>query len=476
MKICIIGGGISGLSAAYYLRQLQKDSEIQLLEASDRLGGSIETLQVPGGLLEKGAESLITDKPAALELIREIGLEEEIIATNLQFRKSFILHKNQLVTMPEGFYLLAPGKISTFLKTPLLSWGGKLRAAMDMIIPRSHQDDESLGSFVRRRLGQEVLDRIAQPMVAGIYSGDPEQISLKATMPQFLEMEEKYGSVICALKKRMKQHAAFHGAVSGPRYGLFVSLKTGLETLTRTLVSTIETSVTLQTQCRVKAVRFDKDHWVIEREKGMPIHADAVVLATPAYVTADLLAGFNREISDVLNKIPYANVGTINYLFKKEQIKHPLNGFGFVIPKKENKSFTACTLSSVKYEGRADSAHVLLRAYFGGVFGESSFELEDQVLAKTIEEELTSILKIQGRCEKSVIARYPQRMPQYTLGHLERVADIQSRAKIFRRLYLIGSAYQGVGISDCIQDGRRCAEAIGNETTEMSRLEPKLRS
>ena len=455
-RIAIIGGGISGLSAAYFLQKNIPDAEISLFEEKPQLGGVIETQARDGFLLEAGPDCFLSKKPAARDLCKQIGLSNELIPTREGFRRSFIYLKGKLQQVPPGFYLMAPGKISTLMKMTHLSLWGKCRAAMDLLIRKGDGADESVAHFIRRRLGNEVFERLGQPMIGGIYGGDPEKISMRAALPQFLEMEQKYGSVIRGL--RHEQNSA-HETASGPRYSLFFSMKEGMAQLIRGLRSEL-TQVKLFTACPVLQIDSDGSRYRLQTADGRAFDADIVLLALPAYAAAKLIRGFAGDLAETLDTIPYESVATVNLVYRKKEMPEIFKGLGFVVPKIEKTRLSACTYSSLKFEGRASGEQALLRAFVGGALYRDEFLLDDQTMEAMVRGELKKILGLDARPLLVSIRRYPRSMPQYEVGHGEKTAGIRQRLKGIPGLFLTGNAYDGIGIPDCIQQAEKSAREI----------------
>jgi oxygen-dependent protoporphyrinogen oxidase len=463
-RVVVIGGGITGLAAAHRLREGARERglplEVRLLESSDRFGGALRTSRAEGCLLEHGPDCFLSTKPAGVALCEELGLGESLIGTGTEFRRSFILKGNVLLPVPAGFYLLAPSSFVPFITTPIFSPLGKLRMAMDLFIPRRKEDgDETLASFVRRRLGTEALERMAQPMVAGIYSADPETLSLAATFPQFLEMEREKRSVILALRKKMRAGRGGKGggggasSTSGPRYGLFVSLREGMESLVAALLERIPEGA-LRSGCRVSALHRERDGWKVRLEGGESVTADAVCLTAPAPPAAKLMGEVSPKMSELLSEIAYGSMGTLNLVYQRERVKRPLDGMGFVVPATEGRALVACSFSSVKFEGRAPEGKVLLRAFFGG--GET-LSLSEEETVRRLLDELRGILGVQGEPEAVLLRRHPHSMPQYKVGHPDRVGAIEAEAEKLPSFAIAGSAYRGVGIPDCIEGANKAA-------------------
>ena len=469
--IVIVGGGIAGLAAAHKLEELSREREqplrFTLLESSDHIGGVIATERRDGFLFELGPDSFISEKPWALALCRRLGLESELIGTNDENRATFVVYKGKLEPLPQGFMLLAPTKFGPLITSRIFSWPGKMRMGLDLVLPRAHeQDDESLGSFVRRRLGREALERIAQPLIGGIYTADPDELSLAATMPRFLNMERDYRSVIYALWRAARQNPKTAQETSGARWSLFVTLQGGMQRLVSALTKKLSLG-TIRRGCRVKSLRYQPDNadkagasWHLECVDGSVLQADGVVLATPAFASARLLQGMDAALSQQLSSITYSSAATVNVAYRRDQIPHPLNGFGFVVPKVENRSIIAGTFSSVKYSGRAPSDHALLRTFIGGALQAELFERDDADMIDMVHSELKDLLGIHSDPISSRIARYPQSMPQYRVGHLRLVDQIEKQVAQYPGLALAGNAYRGVGIADCVRGGEAAADTV----------------
>ncbi len=446
--VVVIGGGIGGLATAFHLQRRDPTLRITVLEASPRLGGVLQTITVDGLVLELGPDSLLRSKPAGMELISLLGLDGELQDTQPESRSSLIARGGRLLPVPEGLYLLAPGKVWPFLWSRLVSWRGKLRMLKDLVIPGATLDDETLGSFVRRRLGREALERIAQPLVSGIYTADPERLSLAATMPQFLQMERDHGSVLLAMRHRMRdQHAA---VASGPRYSLFTSLKGGLQRLTDVLIERLRAAgAELRTATGCTGIRRVGSRWVVRLEEG-DLDADAVVVATPAWAAAALVRDVDGELSTTLAGIPYAGVATVNLVFRRDQLPTLPHAAGFVVPAVEGRSLIACSFSSRKYAGRTPEHQLVLRAFVGGALHAHHLERDDAQLVNELLKDLRELLKITVTPERTLVTRWPRAMAQYHLGHLQRVAVIRDLESRQPGLALVGNGYEGVGIPDVV--------------------------
>ena len=457
-RIVIIGGGISGLAAAHRVLELNQAAHVTILEASDRLGGTIQTEHRDGFLIERGPDSFISEKPHAIALAKRLGIESQLIQTNEEYRRSFIVRDGRLRAVPEGFQLMAPSRMWPFITSDIFSIPGKVRMAADLLLPRKSNNgstDESLASFVRRRLGEEALTRMAQPMVGGIYTADPETLSLRATLPRFLDMEQKHRSLILAMLRQGRDQKK---GTSGARYSLFLSFNRGMQVLVDAV-----TRMNADLRVKTRAQRLTFDHgWTITTDKDEQIKADAVCLAVPAYVAASLLRDTHARLAEKLRAIKYASTATINFGYRHTAIAHPLNGFGFVVPVIEKRSLMACTFSSVKFSGRAPEGEVLLRAFAGGALQPEIFALNETEMAKRVEADLRELLGIDEDPRFIEVAKWERSMPQYEVGHLDRVSEIERLAGELPGLALAGNAYRGAGIPDCVRSGEKAAESMWN--------------
>ena len=470
-RIVIIGGGITGLAAAHRIIERSKGTapqfDVTVLEASSRLGGTIQTEHRDEFLLEHGPDSFISEKPEALELVKRIGLESQLIETNKEHRRSFIVRNGRLRPVPAGFQLLGPSRLWPFVTSDVFSWTGKARMALDLLLPRGNANeniDESLAQFVRRRLGREALERMAQPMVAGIYTADPERLSLRATMPRFLEMERTDRSVILGMLKRAgTQNDAETNATSGARYSLFLSFDRGMQTLVDELSLRLPRA-SVQLNAKVASLRLDRSSggWLVTTELGVSIRADAVCIALPTYAAAQLLQETDSKLSEELKSISYASTATVNLAYYRGDIPHSLEGFGFVVPFIEKRSLIACTFSSIKFRGRAPNGSVLLRAFVGGALQPDMFALDEVQMLQRIQADLRELLGIEKAPLFSQVTRWPRSMPQYEIGHLNRVQRIDNHLIQLPTLKLAGNAYRSAGIPDCIRSGEKAAEALAS--------------
>ena len=465
-RIIVIGGGIAGLAAAHRIDELARSNgrsiDIKLLEASGRLGGAIATDRVGEFFVEAGPDSFISEKPWALNLCDRIGLSHRLVSTQPAYQKIFIVHHGRLVALPEGFLLLAPTRLWPFIQTPLFSWPGKLRMAAELLLPRGElPDDESLGAFVRRRFGREALERVAQPLLGGIYAADPDRLSLGATMPRFKEMERERRSVIYAMWSAQRQRAKKAESGSGARWSLFVTLAGGMQELVDTLNARLPAgSVRLNCAARALTLSADRKNWHVAVGDDEVIDADAVILATPAFRAGQLLKQIAAGAAVDLTNIPYASTATINLAYRREDFPRAPDSFGFVVPAIEKRKIMACTFSSLKYPDRAPEHCILMRAFVGGSLQSHQFDEPDADMERNVRDELASLLGVTATPIFSRIWRHPESMPQYHVGHEASVKRIEGALEFFPTLTLAGSAYYGVGISDCVRTGEAAAEKV----------------
>ncbi len=461
LRVVVVGGGIAGLAAAHRLVELAREAarplDLVLLEAEGRLGGTIRTERAEGYLLEGGPDSFISEKPWALALAGRLGLGPRLCRTDDRFRRTYVVRGGRLEPLPEGFLLLAPTRVGPVLRSRVFSWRGKLRLGLDLVLPRGRAaGDESLGSFVRRRLGQEALERAVQPLVGGIYTADPDRLSLAATMPRFLALEREHRSLILGLRRASPPGAA---GASGARWSLFVTLAEGMEELVGALARRLPAGA-VRVRTPARAVTPSADGWRVQLPDGTHLPADGVVLAGPAPRMAPLVRGAEPALARLLDGIAYASSATVALAYPRAAVRHPLDGFGFVVPRVEGRATLACTFSSVKYPGRAPAGSVLLRVFVGGALQADLLEREDQALARLAHDDVARLLGIEADPVLSRVWRHPRAMPQYEVGHLDRVAAIEARLEVLPGLALAGAAYRGVGIADCVRSGEAAAERI----------------
>lgn len=476
--VAIVGGGISGLAAAHALQTAEASPTYVVLEGSDRWGGKIQTERLgPAGtdpfILEAGPDSFITQKPWALQLARQLGMMEQLLPTNDERRQTFVLNRGRPVPLPDGVMLIVPTKFRPFLFSPLISLPGKLRMGLDWFIkPKTDGADETLADFIRRRLGPEALDKIAEPLLAGIYNAEAEKQSILATFPRFRDIETKHGSLIRGMLAALKNRPV-KPASGGPQPpSAFISFRGGMAELVTRLLA--ELAGDLRLNAPVAALDRELNGYRLTLADGEQISARSIILAVPAYRAASLLRPHAPEAATGLDGIRYVSTGTISLAFRADEIGHPLNGFGIVIPRSEKRRINAITWTSTKFANRAPADHRLLRVFFGGPRTPAMMDLGDDELLVTVRQELREIMDITAEPVLQRIYRWINGNPQYDVGHLERVARIE--AALPSGLFLTGSPYRGIGVPDCVrQGGEAAARVISHLQENQSEMEAGLR-
>ncbi|MDE2797347.1 MAG: protoporphyrinogen oxidase [Gemmatimonadota bacterium] len=444
MHITIIGGGIAGLATAFYLekRAREQGREIQyvLLERSDRWGGMIATESVDGFLIEGGPDLLLTQKPAGIQLCEDLGLADRLISTNNDRQRTFLVRDGKLVVFPEDFSLV-PSRFWPLVRSPLFSFSGKVRMGLEVFVPRRRDEgDESLASFIRRRLGREAVN-IGGAMLAGIHSADAERLSMQCAFPMYVAMEQRYGSLIKGVRamRRMRTRSP----------AMFQALVGGMGEMVDALVARLGGD--LRRGVAVGSVRkVDGGFEVVAGEEV--IGTDAVVMATPAYVSADLVADFAPDLSLLLRGIRYVSTATVSLAYRKRDVEgqHDFEGFGFLSPKHEGRRITACTWVSTKLDFRAPDDGVLVRTFVGGSGQEDLVDLDDEALIALSREELKDLMGLTADPLFARVFRWRRGRPQFDVGHLARVAEMERLAAQVGGLFLTGSAYRGSAIPDCV--------------------------
>ena len=445
-QVVIVGGGISGLSAAYDLARAGADCII--LEKQPRLGGVIETRSWENCLIDCGPDSFISQKPEALTLIRELGLESEVIGSNDRQRSTYILKNGRLVALPDGVMMIVPSRVMPMVRSPLLSWAAKIRMGLELFRRPGYSPDRSVADFVIDHFGQETLDYLAEPLLSGVYGGDPSQLSVASVLPRFLQMEAQYGSLGRAVFKARRK------APPGGGGSLFRTLKGGLGTLVDALSKRVNVR-------QAEAVAIERREGGFQvRAGGDWMDADQVVIACPAHAAAALLAGVDGELARLLSGIPYSSSLTLSLIYRESEFDGQRAGFGFLVPKRERQRLAACTFVGAKFPYRAPEDKIVLRCFFGGVGDEAVLSESDDALLAIAREELRRILGLTAVPVFHAISRWPRSMAQYIVGHGSRVREIKDRAAAIPGLYLAGNAYEGIGIPDCIRTGREAAKRI----------------
>lgn len=463
-RIAVIGGGISGLAAAHRIHELDPAAHVTLVEAKSRLGGVLETVRRDGWLIERSADMFTTREPWALDLCRRIGMADELIQTDARFRRAFVVRRGRLVPVPEGFTLMSPAKVWPIITTPILSPLGKLRLACERFIATKRDDaDESLQSFVVRRFGREAFERLIQPLIGGIYTADPAKLSMAATLPQFVEMERQHGSLVRGMRlKGAGDRGRGTGdgqQASGARYGQFVAPREGMQRLVDGLAARLPAGC-VRLNSPVERIECGENWNVFVRGQSSPQIFDELIVAAPGAVSSRLMAGIDDKLSEWIGRIPQAGCSVAVLGVRRDKITHPLDGFGFVVPTIENRQIIAGSMASVKFPGRAPEGKVLLRVFIGGALQPELGELDDREIRRIVLRELAELIGLSGEPEFLEVARWPGMMPQYHVGHLELVQQIEERAATIPHFALAGNAFRGVGIPFCVRSGEEAAEKI----------------
>jgi protoporphyrinogen/coproporphyrinogen III oxidase len=479
MRIAIIGGGIAGLSAAYELEKARtagNQIEYMLFESRDRLGGSLASDIVNGAVLERGPDSFLTEKPAAAELCRELGLGAELLPSNDVARKTYILVRNRLVPLPDGLMFLVPTKLIPTAMTRLFSVSTKIRMALELLIPPrpSGLPDEAVAALVERHFGAEAVDRLADPLLSGIYGGDAAQLSARTVLPRLVEMETKYGSLtrgMLAAHRQMRAKAkaaaqkngnAKGGAPAAPR-PIFTALRGGMQQLVDALVARLDPA-SLHPATPVTKVEKTVDGWRVATAAGSESF-DAVIFASPAWAAGALLAPVDRTLGDELSAIPYSSSITVNMVYDEKNLGTLPEGFGFLVPASEGRAMLACTFVHRKFLGRTPAGKAVFRAFLGGIRNDELLTESDEALVTIVRRELSEILGaktigVHIEPEFTQVSRWRRAMAQYAVGHQERTARIAARVAALPGLRLAGNAYDGIGIPDCIRLGRQAAKEV----------------
>ncbi len=440
----IVGGGIAGLSAAYDLTRA--GVECTVFEQNSRLGGVIETKSWDGCTIDCGPDSFISAKPEALALIKEIGLESELIGSNDHQRTTYIQKRGRLVALPDGVMMIVPSKIMPMVKSPLLSWATKIRMGFELLrrAPAGPAPDRSVADFVVDHFGRETLDYLAEPLLSGVYGGDPGQLSVASVLPRFVDMETKYGSLGRAVMKAKRP----------PGGGsLFRSLKPGLGVLIERLSKALRVE-----HKRVERIETNSGFRI--RAGGSWLEADSVILACPSWCAAELAGNVEPDLAARLNEIPYSSSLTLSLIYDAAKFDGMRAGFGFLVPKRERKRVAAATFVGTKFPFRAPENRIIVRVFMGGATDEAILSEPDERVVAIAREELRSILHLRTEPMTHFISRWPRSMAQYTVGHSKRIAEIKARAMAIPGLYLAGNGYDGIGLPDCVRTGRAAAKAI----------------
>ena len=480
MRIAIIGGGIAGLAGAYELEKARPAASYTLFEALPRLGGSLASEIVGGAVLERGPDSFLTEKPAAAELCRELGLGAELLPSNDAARKTYIVVRNRLVPLPDGLMFLVPTRLVPTALTRLFSLSTKARMALELLHPprRSSEADETVAALVARHFGSETVDRLADPLLSGIYGGDSTQLSARAVLPRMAEMETKYGSLtrgMLAAHRKMKARAMTSSKTQNGGAAIFTAMRGGMQQLVDAIAARLDPA-SVRVATPVSALAKTSEGWRVEA-CGTSEMYDAVLMASPAWAAGVLLRPVDEALGEALGAIPYSSSITVNLIYDEARIGQLPEGFGFLVPAVEGRAMLACTFVHRKFLGRTPPGKAVFRAFLGGMRNEALLTESDDALVAVVRRELSEILGaktigLDVQPEHTQVSRWRRAMAQYSVGHQQRMAQIAARVAALPGLRLAGNAYDGIGIPDCIRLGQKGARellAAGAETPASAR-------
>lgn len=449
-KVIVIGGGITGLATAYYLQKEASEKsiplQVKLIEASERLGGVISTAKRDGFTIERGPDSIIARKKSALRLIEEVGLKDKIVSNTAG--KSYIYARGKLHTMPEGSFMGIPTQVTPFALSGLFSPLGKLRAAGDFILPKGKAiADQSLGAFFRRRLGDEVVENLIEPLLSGIYAGDIDELSLMALFPNFYDIEQKHGSLVVGLNKTMPKPPKTAKKVPSKK-GMFISLTTGLEELIRQVEKRLQKDSVLKGTAVEKVEKLEKGYRVLFTS-GEAEMADSVVIATDHFHARKMLSDYS--FMDVFEDMPANSVANVAMAFPKSAIEKDIEGTGFLVSSNSGFRITACTWTHKKWPGTAPEDMALLRCYVGKPDDQEAVDLSDEEIVELVLNDLNKTMNITVKPEFHIVTRWKKAMPQYTVGHLQKIETVKENlSRELPGVFLAGGSFEGVGIPGCI--------------------------
>lgn len=471
--LIVVGGGIAGLSAAYHAVKKATEFHIPLrvtiIEAGDRWGGKIHTQRVALDdgqfIIEGGPDTFLATKPWGVELCRELGLGQRLHGTNPQQKNTYVLHRDRLMPLPDGLAMMIPTNIRAILKSGLISWPGKVRMGLDFVIPAAHPNgDESLGNFVSRRLGREAYENLIEPLMSGIYAGNGDALSLASTFPYLRDLELKYGSLARGALKMRSQSAG--KPVQGSR-SAFLTPTTGLVEIVEALLESLKSSqADLRLGTRVVGLVKKQEGYLVALGDGATLQADGVILAAPAYASGAILSELDAELSQTLTRIPYASTATVSLAYRLEEVPRRLDGYGYIIPRRERREALACTWTSTKFPHRAPEGYALVRVFIGRAGQDMSMPKQPEQLEALARRELEQTLGIRSEPLLSRVFIWEKSMPQYNLGHPGILSRLSEQIKNHPGLALAGNGYRGIGIPDCIHSGELALEAVMPQLTE----------
>jgi oxygen-dependent protoporphyrinogen oxidase len=465
-RVVIVGGGITGLATAHALEKGKEPCAVHVIEAAPRLGGNLVTVNYSGFTIDGGPDSWVATKPHATRLAKDVGLGDELIGTRPDTRKVYIVWQKKLHAMPEGLVLGIPTEWKPFAATELFGLDTKLRALLEPLVPRKRMegdDDESIASFVTRRLGADICDRIAGPLLGGIFAGDPESLSVRACVPQLVEAEAKYGSLVLAMRalRASRKEGAGGGEVEA---STFLSLKRGMGDLVTWVAHRLR-DAEISTDCAAKTLALlptgdERGRWAVETTDGGTHYADDVALTVPAHASARIVSDVDPTLSAMLGDVGYVSTATVFLAYRKYDIRHPLDAVGFLVPRAENRPILACTFVSSKWDHRAPSGQALLRVFIGGAGAEHHLARDDEGLTRLAREQLRDLMGIERAPVFAKVFRFRRASPQPTVGHLGRMRRLMERVATWPGLHVGGNGLFGTGIPDSIKQGEDIAARI----------------
>ncbi len=459
MRIAIIGGGISGLSAAYYLEQERAKGapiEYTLFESSNRLGGVMFSDRIGDCVVEGGPDSFLTEKPWAAQLCAELGIAGDLIGSNDAQRITYIVVKGRLIPMPDGLMFMVPTKLIPTALTRLFSWSTKFKMLGELLHPpQPVHKDETVAQMVERHFGSEVVDRLADPLLSGVYGGDAASLSVRAVLPKFVEMEENYGSLCRAMLAGRKKLAAMKAAKGYTPKPLFSSLKGGMQQMIDAIVARLDPQ-SVRTGSAVSALARLGTGWELTTDRGAE-QFDAVIFATPARIASTMLAGIDKQLSGDLGGVEYSSSITVTLGYQREDLKMCPPGFGFLVPRSEGTRMLATTFVHTKFPFRAPDNKALVRCFLGGAKDQGVLKMNDEEITALVRKELKQITGLSADPWFVKVYRWDRAMAQYTPGHLERIERIGATVKQMQNLAIAGNFYKGIGVPDCVRTGKEAA-------------------
>ncbi|MDS9470306.1 protoporphyrinogen oxidase [Sporosarcina pasteurii] len=466
-KVVIVGGGITGLSAAFYMQKEAQEKglplDVLLVEASNRLGGKIQTVKRDGFIIERGPDSFLIRKKSMGILAEDVGVADELVKNATG--QAYIFINGKLQPIPGGSIMGIPTEIGPFLTTNLFSLAGKLRAAGDLVLPRkSVSGDQSLGAFFRRRLGREVVDNLIEPLLSGVYAGDIDQMSLQSTFPQFATVEKNHRSLILGMKKTSPKKAPTRHGAEAKKEGAFHTFRNGLETIVEAIERHLDPDSVLK-GVRVEEIERTGDKQLLTLNNGQEVEADAVILTTGHKVASNLFA--QHGILQELGEIPTTSVATVALAFPEEAIVQDKEGTGFLVARSSDYSLTACTWTHRKWPTSTPKGKVLLRAFVGRIGEEAIVDLPDADIERIVLEDLSKLIEIKGKPDFTIVTRWKEDRPQYRVGHKDRIAKAKAElADQFPRVKIAGASYEGVGLPDCVDQGKAAVREVLDDLFE----------